>query len=240
MMTPLIDYTISSYDYNHYNRIDINLPSPPSRRVSMIVTSLTTKCSIVVIENDDYIQINGKKYVFNNMYTDLNSETFCMLLNSLIKNSNVTASVDETGRILFESDTFFTINNASYNIIQLCGIYNEILPLNSEYADSNFSILAQSVGNYLSTPVLYLVSNVGKSSFRNLHENISISRIILRINNSFSANYPIIVTNADFEVDIASCDLCNIQLTLVDANMHEIHLLNPIYITIAVKIINEE
>ena len=239
-MTPLIDYTISSYDYNHYNRIDINLPSPPSRRVSMIVTSLTTKCSIVVIEKDDYIQINGKKYVFNNMYTDLNSETFCMLLNSLIKNSNVTASVDETGRILFESDTFFTINNASYNIIQLCGIYNEILPLNSEYADSNFSILAQSVGNYLSTPVLYLVSNVGKSSFRNLHENISISRIILRINNSFSANYPIIVTNADFEVDIASCDLCNIQLTLVDANMHEIHLLNPIYITIAVKIIKEE
>ena len=50
MMTPLIDYTISSYDYNHYNRIDINLPSPPSCRVSMIVTSLITKCSIVVIE----------------------------------------------------------------------------------------------------------------------------------------------------------------------------------------------
>ena len=240
MMTPLIDYTISSYDYNHYNRIDINLPSPPSRRVSMIVTSLTTKCSIVVIENDDYIQINGKKYVFNNMYTDLNSETFCMLLNSLINNSNVTASVDETGRILFESDTFFTINNASYNIIQLCGIYNEILPLNSEYTGGTFSILAQSVGNYLSTPVLYLVSNVGKSSFRNLHENISISRIILRINNSFSANYPIIVTNADFEVDIPSCDLGNVQLTLVDSNMREVHLLNPIYITISVKIIEEE
>ena len=240
MMTPLIDYTISSYDYNHYNRIDINLPSPPSRRVSMIVTSLTTKCSIVVIEKDDYIQINGKKYVFNNMYTDLNSETFCMLLNALIKNSNVTASVDETGRILFESDTFFTINNASYNIIQLCGFYNEVLPLNSEYTGGTFSILAQSVGNYLSTPVLYLVSNVGKSSFRNLHENISISRIILRINNSFSANYPIIVTNADFEVDIPSCDLGTVQLTLVDSNMREVHLLNPIYITISVKIIEEE
>ena len=174
------------------------------------------------------------------MYTDLNSETFCMLLNALIKNSNVTASVDETGRILFESDTFFTINNASYNIIQLCGIYNEILPLNSEYTGGTFSILAQSVGNYLSTPVLYLVSNVGKSSFRNLHENISISRIILRINNSFSANYPIIVTNADFEVDIPSCDLGNVQLTLVDSNMREVHLLNPIYITISVKIIEEE
>ena len=206
----------------------------------MIVTSLTTKCSIVVIENDDYIQINGKKYVFNNMYTDLNSETFCMLLNSLIKNSNVTASVDETGRILFESDTFFTINNASYNIIQLCGFYNEVLPLNSEYTGGTFSILAQSVGNYLSTPVLYLVSNVGKSSFRNLYENLNISRIVLRINNSFSANYPIIVTNADFEVDIPSCDLGNVQLTLVDSNMREVHLLNPIYITISVKIIEEE
>ena len=247
MMTPLIDYTISSYDYNHYNRIDINLPYPPSRKVLMIVTSLTTKCSIVVIEKDDYIQINGKKYVFNNMYTDLNSETFCMLLNALIKNSNVTASVDETGRILFESDTFFTINNASYNIIQLCGFYNEILPLNSSYevsececASGTFSILAQSVGNYLSTPVLYLVSNVGKSSFRNLYENLNISRIVLRINNSFSANYPIIVTNADFEVDIPSCDLGNVQLTLVDSNMREVHLLNPIYITISVKIIEED
>ena len=96
------------------------------------------------------------------------------------------------------------------------------------------------MGNYLSTPVLYLVSNVGKSSFRNLHENISISRIILRINNSFSANYPIIVTNADFEVDIPSCDLGNVQLTLVDSNMREVHLLNPIYITISVKIIEED
>ena len=240
MMTPLIDYTISSYDYNHYNRIDINLPSPPARRVLMIVTSLTTKCSIVVIENDDYIQINGKKYVFNNMYTDINSETFCMLLNSLIKETKIKANVDTTGRIIFESDEFFTINNASYNIIQLCGFYNEVLPLNSDYAYGCYSILAQSVGNYLSTPVLYLVSNVGKSSFRNLYDNLNISRIVLRINNSFSANYPIIVANADFEVDIASCDLGNIQLTLVDANMHEIHLLNPIYITIAVKIINDE
>ncbi|MEI3504943.1 MAG: hypothetical protein V8Q77_01365 [Bacilli bacterium] len=115
----------------------------------------------------------------------------------------------------------------------------KVLRSECEYASGTFSILAQSVGNYLSTPVLYLVSNVGKSSFRNLYENLNISRIVLRINNSFSANYPIIVTNADFEVDIASY-LCNIQLTLVDANMHEIHLLNPIYITIAVKIIKEE
>ena len=132
------------------------------------------------------------------------------------------------------------INTDAGSLETINSIIDEILPLNSSYEVSNYSLLAHSVGNYLSTPVLYLVSNVGKSSFRNLHENISISRIILRINNSFSANYPIIVTNADFEVDIASCDLCNIQLTLVDANMHEIHLLNPIYITIAVKIIKEE
>ena len=40
--------------------------------------------------------------------------------------------------------------------------------------------------------------------------------------------------------DIPSCDLGNVQLTLVDSNMREVHLLNPIYITISVKIIEED
>lgn len=238
MFTPLIDYTISSYDHTHYNRIDVNLPSPPTKKVQMVVTSLTTKCSIVVIEPDDFIQINGKKYLFNYMYTDINAESFKVLLNTAIKDSNVSAYIDYAGRLIFGSSEQFTINSASYNIIQLCGLYNQSLPLYGEYmTDEKYYVIAQSIGNYLSTPVLYLVSNVGKSSFRNLYDSINISKIVLRINNSFSANYPIIVSNADFEVDLESSDLSNIQLTLVDANMHEIHLLNPIYITIAVKII---
>ncbi|KAH0800360.1 uncharacterized protein GO595_006771 [Histomonas meleagridis] len=176
----------------------------------MIVTSLTTKCSIVVIEKDDFIQINGKKYYFNNDYTDLNSQTFILLLNSLIQESGVTSEVDEAGRIVFTSSNAFTINNASYNIIQISGLYSQILPIPSTWCPApgseslngtdtwrsgagdpkgSFEIFAESVGNTLSTPVLYLLSNVGKSSYRNLNETINISKIVLRINNSFFGKF---------------------------------------------------
>ena len=241
MYNAVIDYTISSYDAAHYNRIDVNLPSPPTRQAKMIVTSLTTKCSIVVIEKDDFIQINGKKYYFNNDYTDLNSQTFILLLNSLIQDSGVTSEVDEAGRIVFSSSNNFTINNASYNIIQISGLYSQVLPLPSTFNGSDtFEIFAESVGNTLSTPVLYLLSNVGKSSYRNLNETINISKIVLRINNSFSANFPIIVSNADFDIELNSNDLSHLQLTLVDANLHEVHLLNPMYITISVQGLPDE
>ncbi|KAH0790197.1 DNA methyltransferase [Histomonas meleagridis] len=200
----------------------------------MIVTSLTTKCSIVVIEKDDFIQINKKKYYFTIDYTDLNSQTFILLLNSLIQESGVTSEVDEAGRIVFSSDTAFTINSASYNIIQISGLYSQVLPIPASY-NEQYEIIAESVGNILSTPVLYLLSNVGKSSYRNLNETINISKIVLRINNSFSANFPIIVSNADFGIELNSNDLSHLQLTLVDANLHEVHLLNPLYITISVQ-----
>ena len=239
MYNAVIDYTISSYDAAHYNRIDVNLPSPPTRLAKMIVTSLTTKCSIVGIEKDDFIQINGKKYYFTTDYTDLNSQTFILLLNSLIQESGVTSEVDEAGRIVFSSDTAFTINSASYNIIQISGLYSQVLPIPASYNDK-YEIIAESVGNTLSTPVLYLLSNVGKSSYRNLNETINISKIVLRINNSFSANFPIIVSNADFEIELNSNDLSHLQLTLVDANLHEVHLLNPLYITISVQGLPDE
>ena len=241
MFNNVIDYTISSFDPKHYNRIDINLPPPFSRKAKMIVTSLTTKCSIVVIEPDDYIKINNKKYYFNKQYTDINSTTFSMLLNSILDGSNVISTIDESGRIVLSSKNQFSID-ASYNIIQMLGVYNQILPIIGVYNSDEdiYEIIAESIGNTLSTPILYLVSNVGKSSFRNLNDEMNLTKIILRINNSFSANYPIIVTNADFEIEINSCDLSNVQLTLVDANIHEIHLLNPMYITIAIEAIFEE
>ena len=132
------------------------------------------------------------------------------------------------------------ITNASYNVIQLLGIYNQTLPILGEHKNGSWSLACSSVGNYLSTPILYLVSNIGKSSFRNLNDAMNVSKIILRINNAFSADYPIVVSNADFEVVINSNDLSCAQFTLVDANMHEIKLLSPMYITIAIHGVIEE
>ena len=286
MFNETIDYTICSYDPEHYNRIDVNLPSPQTRNAKMIITSLTTKCSIVVLNNDDFIQITvirkekaealrakaaderskgpeGRKLClqpegqspevlaefkrfnytlnFKSSYTNLNVESFVELLKEQTSSIGIIPEIDYTGRIILTSKLYnFMITNASYNVIQLLGIYNQTLPISGEHKNGSWSLACSSVGNYLSTPILYLVSNIGKSSFRNLNDAMNVSKIILRINNAFSADYPIVVSNADFEVVINSNDLSCAQFTLVDANMHEIKLLSPMYITIAIHGVIEE
>ena len=219
----------------------------------MIITSLTTKCSIVVLNNDDFIQITVirkekaefKRFNytlnFKSSYTNLNVESFVELLKEQTSSIGIIPEIDYTGRIILTSKLYnFMITNASYNVIQLLGIYNQTLPISGEHKNGSWSLACSSVGNYLSTPILYLVSNIGKSSFRNLNDAMNVSKIILRINNAFSADYPIVVSNADFEVVINSNDLSCAQFTLVDANMHEIKLLSPMYITIAIHGVIEE
>ena len=266
MFNETIDYTICSYDPEHYNRIDVNLPSPQTRNAKMIITSLTTKCSIVVLNNDDFIQITVirkekaealrakaadevlaefKRFNytlnFKSSYTNLNVESFVELLKEQTSSIGIIPEIDYTGRIILTSKLYnFMTTNASYNVIQLLGIYNQTLPISGEHKNGSWSLACSSVGNYLSTPILYLVSNIGKSSFRNLNDAMNVPKIILRINNAFSADYPIVVSNADFEVVINSNDLSCAQFTLVDANMHEIKLLSPMYITIAIHGVIEE
>ena len=178
---------------------------------------------------------------FKSSYTNLNVESFVELLKEQTSSIGIIPEIDYTGRIILTSKLYnFMITNASYNVIQLLGIYNQTLPISGEHKNGSWSLACSSVGNYLSTPILYLVSNIGKSSFRNLNDAMNVSKIILRINNAFSADYPIVVSNADFEVVINSNDLSCAQFTLVDANMHEIKLLSPMYITIAIHGVIEE
>ena len=54
----------------------------------------------------------------------------------------------------------------------------------------------------------------------------------MRINNSFSANFPIIYNNVEFTTFMISNSLSNISFKLVDANFHSINLLGPIYISV--------
>jgi len=281
MLTEEIDYTIASTDEQNYNRIDVSLVSPASVEAKMVVTSLTTNCNIVVLNTNDYIEINEQRYQFDNDYTDLNKDSFKLLLNSVINDSGVTASVDNAGRLVFTSDSNFKINSCSYNVMLLTGLYAASFPIeaiknittssssNSSKSESEsetstessalvqsvqtiiitYKIVSGSVGYYLSTPILYLVSNLGNQCFRPLGRSSSStsqtnamtsSKILLRINNSFSADYPIVVNNGDFQVSIPSNDLSHLELTLVDANMKEVHLLNPMYITIKVTPIPDD
>ncbi len=97
------------------------------------------------------------------------------------------------------------------------------------------------MGAYLSTPVLYLASNIGYNSFKNVTDTgyLTSMRILMKLNNSYSAYYPIYATNGDFIARVNSSDLSNTQFILIDANYKEITLLNPMYLTITVEPIED-
>ena len=254
MLKNSLDYTVCSTDCEHYNRINCNLTAPITRYASMTVTCLTANCDIVVLNEDDYITINGKRYSLKTDYCNLNVETLAALLNNLFKQNELTLSVriDESQRFVISDSKSFVVNSMTYNYTLITGFYNTSFPVYADYkaqgagakgldeADIYF-IKANSVGFNLSTPVLYLLSNVGSISYRNVNESeLSGSKIVMRINNSFSANYPIIVNNSEFETTLLSNDLSCLELTLVDAYMKEIKLLSPMYLSINVKAIADE
>ena len=164
-------------------------------------------------------------------------------MNKLLNDDGFECRVDEAKRLVIMSRSNFTIENATYNVCLLCGFYNMKLPLYADYDEDNniYFVQANSVGYCLSTPILYLVSNVGMQSYRNANsEQISGSKIVMRLNNSFTAGFPIVVNNADFNTTILSNDLSCLEFTLVDAYLHEVKLLSPMFITIHVSAVEEE
>ena len=56
----------------------------------------------------------------------------------------------------------------------------------------------------------------------------------------FSSGYPIISNNGDFQTTLLSNDLAMLEFILVDAFMHEIKLLSPMYLSIQVRSVPDE
>lgn len=251
MFSELIDYTVSSTDPNNYNKIFCNLTAPPTKYSIMTITCLTTNCNIIVLNKDDYIIINDIKYQFKDNYTNINLEAFIELLKDLTQNHFVAEGeinplslngidfyIDNTSRLYFYSERPFVINDASYNVKLITGIYHQNLPLTSSFnpETDKYYVQAISSGFNLLTPVKYLCSNIAIKSYRNADDSsLNGSKIVMRVNNSFSTSMPIINNNADFETVLLSNDLSMLEFRLVDANMHDIHLLSPLYLSVQVR-----
>ena len=240
MFTNSIDYTVCSTDSKHYNRINCNLTAPITKYSALLVSSLTANCCIIVLNENDYIEINNVKYSFKKDYSNLNPDTFSSLLNQLFEESEtlLSSEIDGGGRLIIYFNKPFTITEMTYNFKLITGFYNIDLPLESVYDENiqQYYIRAESVGFMLSTPILYLTSNVAAQSYRNLNEGDCVgSKIVMRLNNSFSHGFPIYVSNADFETTMLSNNLASLEFRLVDANMREIQLLSPLYLCIHVR-----
>ena len=244
MFCELIDYTVSSSDPNNYNKIFCNLTAPHTKYSIMTITCLTTNCNIVVLNTDDYITINGCKYQIKDSFTNINLEAFVELLRSYPLNG-IDMYIDNTRLLCLYSEKPFTIDDISYNIKLITGMYHQQLPLYTKYNESTakYYICAMSSGFNLLTPVLYLCSNIAIKSYRSAQSDtddisntaLTSSKIVMRVNNSFTTSMPIINNNADFETVLLSNDLSMLEFRLVDANMHDVHLLSPLYLSVQVR-----
>lgn len=107
----------------------------------------------------------------------------------------------------------------------------------------NHEIVVDSVGYTLSTPVLYLLTNLGVPAFRNEIDDelkMQCGTVSMILNNSFSSSFPIIAEQAAI-VSTAPIGLAtDFWIYLVDANMQEVKLLNPMYITIQMSAVMPE
>ena len=230
-MDIVIKFTESSRDVNNYGKIHANLRVPFTQYSTLVIESLTTNACIEVLNTDDYITINNTRIRMIDSYSALNANTISTLLNDLfsINSIAVTTTVDNTNRIIFTSENEFTINDCSYNLKSVLGLYDQQLPLTSMLNVTNniYSIQCLSVGNYLSTQILYLLASIGEKCYITDSNN---RKILMRINNSYSAKFPVIANNAEFSTYALSNDFSDITFELVDANFKPIKLLSPMYL----------
>ena len=239
----------NSVDENNYSRISITIPPLTSSSYTAIrCDSFTCNCNIRVLNRHDYLMLTVSETpvtIYFEEYTHLTAETFAELLNEKLIDYGIHCDVDNCNRLVFSCDEMFYFNDMTYNVKLLIGLYamkdEEIRRelVRAEQVDEELFILEiKSVGMYLSTPVLNLVSNIGDASLRNNSDdivNIQSCNTLLRINNSFSPNIPIIA-GGDGQVSIIpSGYVSGAVFILVDANMHQVDLLNPMYISLTLE-----
>ena len=239
------DYTISSTDCEHNNRIITNLSNPQTEYCKMTITSLTTMANIVILSKEDYIKINGTTYVCDDDFSEISASSMTEYMNHLMSlYPNDDGDVfdffcDHCSRIYITSNRDFELQDVSYNMRLLLGLTNVQLPIESTGSNGSYKMIFPDVGMFLSTPVLYLASNLGSNSYRTGKVTTSM-RILMRINNSFFAKQPIIATNGDYTTVVKCSDLSDARFTLIDANYHEIKLLSPMYLTVQIEAIPDK
>ena len=241
-----MEYTIASTDPEHFNRIRVNLPLPPWKYSNVTITSFVANCNMLILKKGDYIMfdIDNTEYkliINSNICNINNAATFIATLPSISNSTEIPIefNVNTDERITISSSKQFIIKELSYNMKIILGLYYNIdFPIISTFNDDNYVYNIQAVGYYLSTPVLYLLSNLGGVNYFNRSDEtykIDANSISMRMLNSFTASMPIISSNSEFSKITLSSDLTDFEIIIVDANLHEVEMLNPVYTTISIS-----
>ena len=130
------NYTITSSNHHDYATIHQNLISPRTELTEFMVTKLTTTCSFVILDNDDYIDIiiyyNEKtnriyesfRLHFPRTFVELSQSEFIRLLNQVI-GTNIKLYTDNLVFPYFRSLYRFTFTDMSYRMKLVLGMYDQ-------------------------------------------------------------------------------------------------------------------
>ena len=242
-----MEYTIASTDAEHFNRIHVNLPLPSWKYSNVMITSFVANCNMLILKKGDYINLtlddqNYKLTINANITSMSNAATFIATLPSISNSSDIPIefNVNTDERITITASKPFTITDMSYNMKLVLGLYYDVsFPIiGVKNNDTNYYYNIQAVGYFLSTPVLYLLSNLGGVNYFNRSDEsykIDANSISMRMLNSFTASMPIVSSNSEFSKITLSTDLTDFEIIMVDANLHEVEMLNPVYVTINIS-----
>jgi hypothetical protein len=203
------------------------------------------------LKYDDYITINNTIYTINGDYTSLNPALFCIILDECLPD-NITVNLDYCSRIYLESAEEMIINNLSYNVSLLLEIKLHQLPIGSYQLEINneneeeeiltiYIIKIPQHGDYNSTPVFYLRSNLGSNFYVQAVDEegkdiILNQNIFMRITITFLPNLPITYTGNDYKNDCYTSALSSGgYLELVDSNLHPVDLLYPLRLNLLIE-----
>ena len=140
-----INYTITSGDSNDYSTIRESLITPQTQNTEFMITQLTTMCSFIILDKDDYIEliiyreklIRDGKPIYTHSYlrseklrihwlarsSKLNSESFSKYLSQSIGES-LLFILNELGKPMFRMGYRFAFSDMSPRMKTVLGMFD--------------------------------------------------------------------------------------------------------------------
>jgi hypothetical protein len=79
------------------------------------------------------------------------------------------------------------------------------------------------------------LGDINVHNLLNEGERVDSNAVLMRIQNSFTPLMPLISSNADFQKNINVGDISNFEVRLVDANLRDVHLLSPMWVSFTLR-----
>ena len=235
-----MEYTFSSTDADNYSEVicPVNYMGT-SIQLKWYVSFMNGKANTILLDTDDYVEIDEEKYYVKDTYTSLDNLT--TILTEFFNQATLSVVMDKAGRLIIAGKQFFTITDMSLHMKYATGFhYLKEINLEAEYSEQNeyyFIKCKATPFDYL-TPLWYVVSNLGSpNQIASMTEKYKIyyPAVAVKIVNTFSDGQAMNVSNGDYQTISQASSLSNLKLKIVDGNLEPIKFLNPIYLTVCLE-----